>query len=233
MGIESIVGGGLGLIGSIIGADSAGDAADTQANAANNATAVQNQQYQQTRADNAPWRAAGEASLNKLMALLNDGSLTSRFAGQNVMNEPGYAFGLKQGQQGIERSAAARGMALSGAALKDASRFNQDYAGTKYGQAFDRWRMEQGDIYNRLAGVAGVGQQANAANSAAGMNYANNAGANMIGAGNAMAASQMARGNIYGNAVNQFVAYGNKNNWWRGVDPGMAGSPFNDSSNYG
>lgn len=233
MGIESIVGGGLGLIGSIIGADSAGDAADTQANAANNATAVQNQQYQQTRADNAPWRAAGEASLNKLMALLNDGSLTSRFAGQNVMNEPGYAFGLKQGQQGIERSAAARGMALSGAALKDASRFNQDYAGTKYGQAFDRWRMEQGDIYNRLAGVAGVGQQANSANSAAGMNYANNAGANMIGAGNAMAASQMARGNIYGNAVNQLAAYGNKNNWWRGVDRGMAESPFNDSSNYG
>lgn len=213
------------LLGSYLTADAAGNAAQTQADAANNATALQQKQFDQTRADNAPWRAAGEASLNRLMGLLNDGSLTSRFAGQNVQNEPGYQFGLQQGQQGIERSAAARGMGLSGAALKAASQFNQDYAGTKYGQAFDRWRMEQGDIFNRLSGLAGTGQQVNAANSAAGQNFANAAGNNMMGAANAQGAAGIARGNIYGNAINQFAALGNQNNWWQTPQNPLANSP--------
>jgi hypothetical protein len=229
MGIETLIGGGLGLLSSVIGADATGDAADQQSAAAANSTALQKYQYDQTRQDNAPWRAAGEASLNKLMGLLNDGSLTSRFSGQNVQNEPGYQFGMQQGQQGIERSAAARGMGLSGAALKAASRFNQDYAGTKYGQAFDRWRMENSDTFNRLSGLAGTGQQVNAANSAAGQNYANAAGQNMIGAANAQGAAGIARGNIYGNAINQFAALGNKNNWWqqpKGASFGATLDPF-------
>ena len=235
MGIESalLIGGGLGLLGSVIGADAVGDAADAQVGAANNATALQKQMFDQTRADNAPWRAAGEQSLNKLMGLLNDGSLTSRFAGQNVMNEPGYQFGLQQGQQGLERSAAARGMGLSGAALKAASQFNQDYAGTKYGQAFDRWRMENADTFNRLSGLAGTGQQINAANSAAGQNFANQAGQNMMGAANAQGAAGIARGNIYGNAINQFAALGNQNNWWQTPTNPLTNSPFNNSDNYG
>lgn len=225
MGFETLLPVGAQLLGSFLSSDATGDAAQTQADAANNATALQKQMFDQTRADNAPWRAAGETSLNKLMALLNDGSLTSRFAGKNVQNDPGYQFGLQQGQQGIERSAAARGMGLSGAALKAASQFNQDYAGTKYGQAFDRWRMEQGDIFNRLSGLAGTGQQVNAANSAAGQNFANQAGNNMMGAANAQAAAGMARGNIYGNAINQFAALGNQNNWWQTPQNPLANSP--------
>jgi hypothetical protein len=233
MGIETLLPIGANLLGSFLMSDATGDAADQQSAAAANATALQKYQFDQTRQDNAPWRAAGEQSLNKLMGLLNDGSLTSRFAGQNVQNEPGYQFGLQQGQQGIERSAAARGMGLSGAALKAASRFNQDYAGTKYGQAFDRWRMENADTFNRLSGLAGTGQQINAANSAAGQNYANMAGQNMMGAANAQGAAGIARGNIYGNAINQFTALGNQNNWWQQPTNPLTNSPFNNSDNYG
>lgn len=60
------------------------------------------------------------------------------FTGQDLANEPGYQFGLNQGTQGIERGQASRGNFLSGAAMKELARFNEDYAGTKFGDAFNR-----------------------------------------------------------------------------------------------
>lgn len=202
------------LIAGYLGSEASSDASDAQTGASNAATQLQRDQYNQTRADNAPWRAAGENALNRLTGLLNDGSLTSRFTGADVANDPGYQFGLNQGMRAIDNSASARG-GIGGAALKAGTRYAQDYAGTKFGQAFDRNRMEQSDIFNRLSGLAGTGQQTNAANSAAGANFANQAGANMIGAGNAQAANALNQGNIYGNAVNQLGAYGSRNNWWQ------------------
>jgi hypothetical protein len=197
------------LVSGVMGSNAAKKGAQTQADAANRATDIGYAQFEQTREDNAPWRAAGEQALNKLTGLLNDGSLTSRFAGTNVQNEPGYAFGMNEGMRAIDNSASARG-GIGGAALKAGTRYAQDYASTKYGQAFDRNRMEQSDIFNRLSGLAGTGQQINAANSAAGQNYANMAGNNMMGAANAQAASGMARANIYGNALNQGAAWYNQ-----------------------
>jgi hypothetical protein len=193
------------LIGDFLQADAAGDAADTAARASKDANALQKYMYDTTRSDNEPWRQAGQDSLNKLMGLLNDGSLTSRFAGTNVQNEPGYAFGMKEGMKAIDNSASARG-GIGGAALKAGTRYAQDYAGTKYGQAFDRWRMENSDIFNRLSGVAGTGQQINAANSAAGQNYANTAGGNMMDMAALQGAAAMRSANIYGNALNQGIA---------------------------
>lgn len=196
--------------GAVIGAVASNEASKDQQDSADEATGLSRSQYDQTRIDNAPWRAAGENALNKLTGLLNDGSLTSRFTGADVANDPGYQFGLTQGMRAIDNSASARG-GIGGAALKAGTRYAQDYAGTKFGQAFDRNRMEQADIFNRLSGIAGTGQQINAANSAAGANYANQAGANIIGAGNASAANTINQGNIYSNMGNQLAAYGNRN----------------------
>ncbi|MBK9497021.1 MAG: hypothetical protein IPO08_21420 [Xanthomonadales bacterium] len=197
--------GGVSLLGGAIGASATRSAARTQADAANRATDLTNAQYQQTREDNADWRTAGAESLHRLQALMNDGTLTSRFAGQNVGNEPGYAFGMQEGQKAISARAAAGG-GFGGDTLKAATRYAQDYAGTKWGQAFDRDRMEKSDLFNRLSGIAGTGQQVNAANSAAGFSAANSASQNMLGAANASAASRIAQGNIYGNTINQLGA---------------------------
>lgn len=60
------------------------------------------------------------------------------FTGKDLASEPGYQFGLNQGTQGIERGQAARGNFLSGAAMKELTRFNEDYAGTKYNEGFNR-----------------------------------------------------------------------------------------------
>lgn len=60
------------------------------------------------------------------------------FTGKDLENEPGYQFGLSQGELGIGRGQAARGNFLSGAAMKELNRFNQDYAGTKFNEGFNR-----------------------------------------------------------------------------------------------
>jgi hypothetical protein len=206
---------GVGAIGgALISADAAGDAADMQAGTAANNNALQKYQYDTTRADNEPWRAAGQNALSRLTSLLNDGSLTSKFAGTNVLNEPGYAFGMEQGQRAIDNSASARG-GIGGAALKAGSRFAQDYAGTKYNDAFNRFQTERQNTLDPLYRMAGFGSSANTANAAAGQNYANQAGANALYGASAQADAGVERGNIYGNMLNQGIALGNRNNWWQ------------------
>lgn len=188
-------------------------ASEIQGNAANNATALQAQIFNQARADAAPQRNLGYSAINQLNTLLNSGELTKQFSAGDLASDPGYQFGLQQGQQGIERSAAARGMGLSGAALKAASRFNTDYAGTKFNDAFNRFQTSQANRFNPLMQLAGAGSVANQQVTSAGQNYANNASANMIGAANAQAAAQIGKGNIYANAWNQTAAQLNPMNY--------------------
>lgn len=63
--------------------------------------------------------------------------------------DPGYDFRLSEGMRGINNSAAARGGVLSGAALKAASKYNQDFASNEYGNAFNRYETTNTDQYNR------------------------------------------------------------------------------------
>jgi uncharacterized membrane protein len=52
--------------------------------------------------------------------------------------DPGYEFGRQQGQQAIDRKAAAAGGRISGASLKAATQFGNDYATTGYSTAYNR-----------------------------------------------------------------------------------------------
>jgi hypothetical protein len=196
------------IVSGLVQANATKHAASTQAQAAAEANALQKYMYETTRADYAPWRAAGENALNKLTGLLNSGQLTSRFSGK-LDNEPGYQFALKEGQRAIDNSASARG-GIGGAALKAGARFAEDNANKFYNDAFNRYQTENMNTYNMLGGVAGVGERANAANAAAGANYANQAGNNIIGNGNAQAAARVGIGNIYGNMINQTTAEANQ-----------------------
>ena len=71
-----------------------------------------------------------------------------------------YQFLLKQGQQALDRSAAARGMGYSGAQMKAAQQFGQSLASQQYDKEYDRAAQEFGNYYNRLAALAQGGQQA-------------------------------------------------------------------------
>lgn len=55
-----------------------------------------------------------------------------------LANDPYYKFRTEQGQQGIERSAAARGTLLSGGLLKSLERYRQGLASEEANNAFNR-----------------------------------------------------------------------------------------------
>ena len=211
------------VVGAVVSSNAAGKAASTQADATRQASeaqaqsqsesiAFQQRQADQARADQAPWRAAGEAALGKLTAVPD-------FTGASLQSSPGYQFGLSEGMKGVTNSAAARGGLLSGAALKAASRYNSDYAGTKFNDAFNQDAANK----NRLASIAGVGQTAagqmanssNALGSNVGngmINTGNQIAGNTIGAGNARASGYLAQGNALTGAINQGVSAWNNYN---------------------
>lgn len=109
--------------------------------------------------------------------------------------DPGYAFQLQQGNQALQNSAAAGSGALSGAALKDLLKYNQDYAGTAYNDAFNRYQTQQGNIFSRLSSILTLGQNAAAGVGAQGTQLAGQAGQAISQAGAAAGAGIVGAGN--------------------------------------
>lgn len=176
------------------------------------ARAYQEKLDERAYADSAPYRKVGVDSLNKLSGMPD-------FSGANLTSEPGYQFGLAEGNRGLTNSAAARGGLLSGAALKASTRYAQDYASTKYNEAFSRDSQNK----NRLATLAGIGQTANGQSASSGaalgsnvasgmMGTASAIGNNLTGVGNARASSYLASGNAWGGALNQGLSAWNQYN---------------------
>lgn len=220
MSWAAVAGAAIGVVGSAIAADSASDAADAQVGASKEATQLQKDMYDETVARNKPFVEGGRAGFDQLLMQLglagdkndpNFGMLSRQVTADEVMNSPGYQFGLDQGQNALARQLNARGLNASGAALKAATRYGNDYATTKFGENFSRVNSQRQDIYNRLMGVTDVGQSAANNTSASGNIFASQAGQNMIGAGNAQAANSLAQGSIWGNALNQGLSIYNNN----------------------
>jgi hypothetical protein len=61
-----------------------------------------------------------------------------------TVNDPSYDFRLNEGRKTLENSAAARGGALSGNALRAITDYGQDYASREYGNEFQRWLQRIG-----------------------------------------------------------------------------------------
>jgi hypothetical protein len=228
MGIETLLGAGAVLIGSAMQSDATSSAASDQAGAANNATAEQRRQYDLTREDFAPYRAAGTAALGQLQTDINTPTTAA-----DVMADPGYQFGLNQGQQALDRKIAAMGGRVSGAALKASARYGADYATAGYSAAYQRRQ----DRLNRLASLAGIGQTSTSASATAGANAANNISDIMMTQGTNAGAARLAQANIWGNAGNQIAAlYGRMpaatpqpsygaGNWQPGANDGFYTNP--------
>ena len=115
---------------------------------------------------------------------------------------PGYQFAAQQGNQAIERSAAAKGTLLNGGTLKDLAAYNQGLASTTYGDTYNRALAEYQQAmatfnnnattqYNRLMGVSTSGQNAAAGQATAATNYGQNASNTITDIGNAQAAGQV------------------------------------------
>ena len=181
----------------LLQSNAVGNAADTQAASTAAASAEQRRQFDLTRSDYAPYRDAGVRSLGTL-----ESELSRMPTAAEVMAQPGYQFGMQQGQQAIDRKTAAAGGRVSGAALKGAAQYATDYATTGYSAEYQRRQ----DRLARLQTLAGLGQSATSGTAVAGQNSTNNLTALTTAQGNATGAGQLAQGNIWGNALNSLGA---------------------------
>lgn len=86
-----------------------------------------------------------------------------------LVNSPGYQFRIDQGNQTINRSAAAKGMLNSGNVLAELANYGQGVASEEYGKRL-----------NQLASVAGTGQTASTNMATAGQNYGINYGNSIL-----------------------------------------------------
>lgn len=122
---------------------------------------------------------------------------------------PGYNFRKEEGEKAIERGAAARGMSLSGAQMKDLGRFNQGLASTEYGNWFNRMSGLRGE---------GIGMENTLAN--IGMNTASGVAGAQTGRAGARASGYMAKANIKSALSNRLLDAG-----IQAATMGMGGMP--------
>lgn len=209
----AIVGGAV--VGGVASNMAAGEAADAQKDAANAANATELAMFNQNRLDMQPWRDAGATALGQMTTGTKAGGEFNRdFSLADFNKDPGYEFRMKEGQRALDASAAARGGALSGAAIKGATRYGQDFGSNEYQNAYNRFNNDRTQRFNRLASLAGVGQTATRDVAQMGAQTASNVANNQIGAGNAQASSYMGKANAInstastlGNfAMNQYYA---------------------------
>jgi len=219
----------------LLGASAAKSAASTQAAAADRAAELQNQQFQQTREDLAPYRAAGQTALNALTPLATN---YQKFGMGQFQQDPGYGFRLSEGQKALDRQAAARGGLISGSALKAAQRYGQDMGSQEYMNAFNRYQIERNAQLNPLQSLAGVGQttanqlgQYGAANAA-------NIGNLMTGGAAARGAGQVGAANAVTGGLGTYLNYTSSNNLLNALQnrgggfpsgTGMTNSPYDFS----
>lgn len=179
------------LVGSIYSSNqqkgAAAKAANAQQNAANQAIQQTEQNYQRTAGNLNPYISAGNNALEQ-MQQLNSGDYSS------FKESPDYQFTLSQGLQGLDRSAAAHGSLYSGGHSADILGYAQGLASQNYG-----------NYYNRLAGLAGMGQNASTNLGSIGTGNAASIGSYLTGAANAQGNAAYNTANANSNMASQLA----------------------------
>lgn len=182
-------------------ADAAKQAAQMQADAANRAMEIQKAQFDRINEQQRPQRELGYKGVSQISDMMP--YLTKQFGPQDLQAglAPNYDFMLSQGQGFNAAKANQAGGMIGGNALQGLNQFTQDYAQNAYQNAFNNYQTGQTNIYNRLAGIAGIGQTAQGAVNAAGSNLANNLSSLGVGGAAATGSGLIGAANAYGGAA--------------------------------
>jgi hypothetical protein len=226
-----------GLLGSNMQANAASSAAQKQSDAAKYAADLQQQQFNQIQQQQAPYRQAGYTALDQITgmmpALTQQAPAYKPFTAEDLKSNlaPNYEFMLNQGL-GANKQALNVGGGGSNIS-RGATKFAEDYASNAYQnalinymtqqqQGFNQSQTSTGNIFNRLAAIAGIGQAGQNQVNQAGLSTAGNIGSAGIAGAGYQAAGQVAGANAYGGALsnlgNAGMLYGLLNK------PGAAGS---------
>lgn len=145
---------------------------------------------------------------------------------EQLEQTPGYQFTLRQGLNAVNNGASARGLAGSGSQQRALADYASGLASTTYQQqlqnymaqfqtdlssrmgqselAFNQGTANDTNLYNRLMGLAGLGQNSAAASGSQAINTGTGIASNLIGAGNAAASGYIGQSN----AINQGIGTG-------------------------
>ena len=232
---------GSSLAGGLLQNRAASKAADAQRDAAMQGIQSQETMYRTNREDMAPWRQVGSDALYQLRDMTKPGGyLISDYTGDSLRTDPGYQFGLDEGRNAIDQSAASRGILFSGKTLRDLMKFGQDYAGTKFNEGFNRDMATKGFRQQTLAGLSGTGSAAAGQTAALGAQTGNSIADLLGSAGAARAAGLVGGANALsgaiGNAGNAYLQMSMLDKiMGRGGGTGMTATPtsFNGGSYFG
>ena len=163
------------------------------------------------------------AAANSQVGANGQGQFTKTFGSGDLGLDPSYQFRLSQGMQALKAAGAATGSLQTGQGLKNISDYAQGSASQEYQNAYNRFMQNQNTQYGRLAGLAGLGQ-----NAAAGMgNQGVQTGANianttmagtaasnqyLTGAAQAQASGQVGMANAISGGLNNGINSGT-NSW--------------------
>ena len=205
----------------VIGANAAEKAAQIQADAAIKAAQIQQEMFNTINAQGAPYRASGYNALNQIGSMMpgqyskydasgkligqdtGTGYFTQQYGPEQFQKDidPGYAFRLQQGQMANQRASNLAGGLIGGNALRGMQDYTQGMASQEFGNAFNRFQTQRGNIYNTLAGIAGIGQTAQGQANQMAQNNATAQGQLGVGAAAAQAAGQIGQATGYGGAA--------------------------------
>ena len=198
---------GAGAISTGVGAYSASQAAKAQQNAAQTAANTQMSIFNKTSANLAPYNQMGQSAVSQLASLFglggSNGGVPNAAAATSALTQfPGYQFGLQQGTQALDRSAASQGLLLSGGQLKAAQQYGQGYA------MQNAWNP----YVSQLNTSAGLGENAAAMVGNQGVQTGANVGASQLAAGQAQASGIIGTNNaIQGGLQSSLLSYALQN----------------------
>jgi hypothetical protein len=213
----AIVGGAV--IGGYMTSQASKSAANTQAGAADRATAAQQEMLNKQLELQQPFTTAGTTAVNQLSKMTQPGGAATKnftYGPFKYTADPGYAFRLKEGMNAMNATAAARGGLISGNALKAGQMYGQEMGSQEYSNAFNRYlqnyanaqntfQMNRNNLLDPLKFLTNIGQ-AGASNQAANVgSFGSSQAANITGAANAQAAGQVGSANAYSNAIGQAI----------------------------
>jgi hypothetical protein len=204
---------------SLLGANAASSAADTQAQAGQASINAQKSMFDTTQKNIAPFVTGGQNAISALGSPEMQGYMTHQFGPQDLQAglAPNYDFMLRQGQLAAERSGAAGG--LGGNSQQSGIQYAQNYAGNAYQNAFSNFQQQRGNIFNSLYGIASLGSNAAVGQGNISAGVGQNIGNTLTGIGNAQAAGQVGTANAITGGLGQFAGM----NWLANQGKGAGG----------
>lgn len=211
-----------GLAGSAMQSSASQSAANTQAQAANNASGLQWNMFQQLQQNQQPYMNLGQTSIGQMESLLNIGGgglLNNQFSFNPTMQQleqtPGYQFTLNRGEQAVNNQMAAQGLNLSGPQGMALANYASGLASQTYQQQYQNALTNFQTNYNvganqysRLAGLVGLGQNAAAGVGNAGIQTGANMSNTLTSGAAASAAGTIGSANAASNGLSSLGSNG-------------------------